>query len=61
MTDAGTRWIPRNAREALDEAALDIEEGADMVMVKPAVPYLDVLGALRTAFDVPGRGVSREW
>jgi porphobilinogen synthase len=44
---------PANAREALDEAALDIEEGADMVMIKPAVPYLDVLSALRSAFDVP--------
>jgi porphobilinogen synthase len=44
---------PANAREALDEAALDIEEGADMVMVKPAVPYLDVVSALRSAFDVP--------
>jgi porphobilinogen synthase len=42
-----------NAREALDETALDIAEGADMVMVKPAVPYLDVLSALRASFDVP--------
>jgi porphobilinogen synthase len=49
----GYQMDPANAREALDEAALDIEEGADMVMVKPALPYLDVLGALRTAFDVP--------
>src|SRR3954454_6389930 len=49
----GYQMDPANGREALDEAALDIEEGADMVMVKPAVPYLDVLGALRNAFDVP--------
>jgi porphobilinogen synthase len=42
-----------NAREALEETALDIEEGADMVMVKPAVAYLDVIAALRSAFDVP--------
>ena len=42
-----------NAREALEETALDIEEGADMVMVKPAVAYLDVISALRAAFDVP--------
>jgi porphobilinogen synthase len=44
---------PPNAREALDEVALDIAEGADMVMVKPALAYLDVLGAIRANFDVP--------
>src|SRR4029079_3789450 len=49
----GYQMDPANAREALDEAALDIEEGADMVMVKPAVPYLDIVSALRSAFDVP--------
>ena len=38
---------------AAERGSFDIEEGADMVMVKPAVPYLDVLGALRNAFDVP--------
>ena len=43
----------RNAREALAEVALDIEEGADMVMVKPAVAYLDVIAAVRDRFDVP--------
>ncbi len=43
----------RNAREALAEVALDIEEGADMVMVKPAVAYLDVIAAVRARFDVP--------
>ena len=42
-----------NSREALAEVALDIEEGADMVMVKPALAYLDVIAALRAAFDVP--------
>ncbi len=42
-----------NAREALEEAALDIEQGADMVMVKPALAYLDVIAAVRDAFDVP--------
>ena len=36
---------PANAREALREARLDVEEGADMVMVKPALPYLDVIAA----------------
>jgi porphobilinogen synthase len=42
-----------NVREALREIALDIEEGADAVMVKPGLPYLDVLRAARDAFDVP--------
>ncbi len=49
----GYQMDPPNAREALDEAALDIAEGADMVMVKPALPYLDVVSALRASFDVP--------
>jgi porphobilinogen synthase len=44
---------PPNAREALDETALDITEGADMVMVKPALAYLDVIASVRSAFDVP--------
>ena len=42
-----------NGREALVEIALDIEEGADVVMVKPALAYLDVIAAARQAFDVP--------
>jgi porphobilinogen synthase len=42
-----------NQREALAEIALDIEEGADMVMVKPALAYLDVIAAARARFDVP--------
>jgi porphobilinogen synthase len=44
---------PANAREALREVALDIEEGADMVMVKPALAYLDVIRMVRDCFDVP--------
>ena len=44
---------PANAREALREIALDIEEGADVVMVKPALAYLDVIAAARQAFNVP--------
>jgi porphobilinogen synthase len=44
---------PGNAREALKEVELDLEEGADMVMVKPALPYLDVIRRVRDAFDVP--------
>ena len=44
---------PANAREALREVALDIEEGADLVMVKPALPYLDVIWRVRETFQVP--------
>jgi porphobilinogen synthase len=44
---------PANAREAMREIELDLEEGADMIMVKPALPYLDVLAAARRRFDVP--------
>ena len=44
---------PPNAREALREIALDLEEGADVVMVKPALPYLDVLRMARERFDAP--------
>ncbi|GAC1616076.1 MAG: porphobilinogen synthase [Candidatus Acidiferrum sp.] len=44
---------PANAREALKEVALDLEEGADIVMVKPALPYLDIIRQVRDRFDVP--------
>jgi len=44
---------PANAREALKEVALDLEEGADVVMVKPALPYLDIIRMVRDQFDVP--------
>jgi porphobilinogen synthase len=44
---------PPNAREALREMRLDLAEGADVLMVKPALPYLDVLAAARREFDVP--------
>jgi porphobilinogen synthase len=44
---------PANAREALRELALDLEEGADMVMVKPAGPYLDIVARVADAADVP--------
>src|SRR6185437_5027218 len=49
----GYQMDPPNQREALREIQLDIEEGADIVMVKPAVPYLDVLAQARARFDVP--------
>jgi porphobilinogen synthase len=44
---------PANAREALKEVTLDLEEGADMVIVKPALPYLDIIRRVRDTFDVP--------
>jgi porphobilinogen synthase len=44
---------PPNVREALRECALDLEEGADAIMVKPALPYLDVIAAARERFDAP--------
>lgn len=44
---------PANAREALREVRLDIQEGADIVMVKPALPYLDIIRAVREEFDLP--------
>ncbi|MCC6266634.1 MAG: porphobilinogen synthase [Dehalococcoidia bacterium] len=49
----GYQMDPANARMALDEVATDIQEGADMVMVKPALPYLDVLRQVRDRVDVP--------
>jgi porphobilinogen synthase len=44
---------PANRREAMREVALDIEQGADAVMVKPALPYLDIVRDVRESFDHP--------
>jgi porphobilinogen synthase len=44
---------PANRREAMKEVALDVEEGADILMVKPALPYLDVISDVRSAFNLP--------
>ena len=49
----GYQMDPGNASEAVREAALDVAEGADMVMVKPALTYLDVIARVRAAVDVP--------
>jgi len=49
----GYQMDPANVREALKEVRLDVEEGADVVMVKPALPYLDVIRAVRERFDRP--------
>ncbi|MEW5914304.1 MAG: porphobilinogen synthase [Thermodesulfobacteriota bacterium] len=49
----GYQMDPPNFREAMREVALDVEEGADMLMVKPALPYLDVLAAVRAEYDHP--------
>jgi porphobilinogen synthase len=44
---------PANAREALREVRLDVEQGADVLMVKPALPYLDIVRSVRDEFDHP--------
>jgi porphobilinogen synthase len=44
---------PSNAREAMREIELDLEEGADMIMVKPALAYLDLIRMARERYDVP--------
>jgi porphobilinogen synthase len=44
---------PANSNEALREVALDIQEGADMVMVKPGMPYLDIVRRVKDSFGVP--------
>jgi porphobilinogen synthase len=49
----GYQMDPANVREALRECELDVEEGADALMVKPALPYLDVIRAVRAEFDLP--------
>ncbi len=49
----GYQMDPANAREALREATLDVDEGADILMVKPAVSYLDVISSLKEEFDLP--------
>ena len=49
----GYQMDPGNWREALREVALDVAEGADMLMVKPAVPYLDIVRLIRDRFELP--------
>jgi porphobilinogen synthase len=49
----GYQMDPANSREAFREATLDVEEGADILMVKPAVAYLDIISKLRDEFDLP--------
>ena len=49
----GYQMDPANSREALREATLDVDEGADILMVKPAVAYLDIISRLRDEFDLP--------
>ena len=50
----------RGVKEAIHEVLLDVEQGADMVMVKPGMPYLDILAAVKQAVNVAGGGVSGE-
>ena len=52
-TGRGYQMDPANSREALREAAADLAEGADILMVKPAMPYLDILRLLRDNFETP--------
>ena len=49
----GYQQDPANGREAMEEIRLDIAEGADIVMVKPALAYLDVIAQARSEFDLP--------
>jgi porphobilinogen synthase len=49
----GYQMDPANLREALRECELDLDEGADALMIKPALPYLDVIRAVRETYDVP--------
>src|SRR5450432_3404485 len=49
----GYQMDPANVREAIREVALDVEEGADIIMVKPALAYLDVISEVRNEFDLP--------
>jgi porphobilinogen synthase len=49
----GYQMDPANVREAMREVALDVEEGADLIMVKPALAYLDIIAEVRSEFDVP--------
>ena len=53
ITKASYQMDPANGDEALHEVALDIQEGADMVMVKPGMPYLDILHRVKTTFQIP--------
>ena len=55
----GYQMDPANVREALRECELDLAEGADAIMVKPALPYLDVIRAARERVRAAGRGVQR--
>ena len=50
---APTRWMAPTCAKPCARSRLDIEEGADMIMVKPAMPYLDVIAAARERFDLP--------
>jgi len=50
---ASYQMDPANAREALKEASIDVEEGADIIMIKPALPYLDIIHQVRTCINLP--------
>ncbi|MFB0532760.1 MAG: porphobilinogen synthase, partial [Desulfatiglandales bacterium] len=50
---ASYQMDPANAREALKEASIDVEEGADIIMIKPALPYLDIIHQVRSRINLP--------
>ena len=50
---ASYQMDPANAREAIKEASIDVEEGADIIMIKPALPYLDIIHQVRTRINLP--------
>ena len=60
ISKATYQMDPSNVREALREIALDAEEGADILMVKPAGPYLDVIRAVKESYEPAGRRLSSQ-
>ena len=60
-TDARTRWTRVTVARRCAEVALDLAEGADMVMVKPALAYLDVIADVQRVARRPGGRLPREW
>ena len=52
------KWILETVNEAIREVALDIKEGADMVMVKPGMPYLDIIKTIKDNFKIPVSSLS---
>ena len=60
MTKKHIKWILGNSNEALREVGLDIKEGADIVMVKPGMPYLDIIKSIKNEFKIPAAWLIEE-